>query len=491
MSNSLNDAPVLLDPAIVDAVLDDIDGGVPNLLPVEALLVPLPVRVPMWKGSNPSPEYPEILQLLWNSAVISTKFWTTPVVPEEDLLLQVEQRHLVEGVHELEYNVTLYNGESMKSHALPLAIDKSPPSLGGNQGELVFPLVVIECGLTWQYLEDYQDRVIAVVPDYPGAGAGDVLTWYWDSTPFEFLEAGKRTLAISDIGKPLELVFEGELIRERGDGERYVHYGIEDRAGNPSIGSRPVVLQVSASRVPRELPWLTVEKAVGEGEEVELDPDDGRTGVRVLLDADVPILPDEEVWVQWGEPGSVADFQGLLDKDGDPRSCRVPKESVIAMIGQTVKLHYQVKGQGDSQLSTPQSVRITKVPVPEFPTVQCEGVTTQGLSLAKVPESGARLTLEWWKLMTTDQVVRIVVDGVDATDQMISHLALDDHRVTEDELGVGLGFIDDVVISKAFLSQLKIDQVFVVKVYVSFDRGVTWPSESLPTFPSLTPKLIP
>lgn len=489
MSTPLQEALVLLPPPIVDALLDDIDGGQPNLLHIDDLQVPLAVEIPEWLHSDPSPDHPESLELFWNEKTVATRFWTTPILPE-DLHLTVATEFLTEGQQRMEYKVVLYNGSPQGSQPLIITIDTSPPILGGEQGALVFPTEVIDGGLTWQYLEACNDRVVAQVPEYREVRPGDTLTWYWDDEPFAYHQAGSRTLTSEDTGKPLELVFDGNLIRERGDGRRYVHYDVTDRAGNPSVSSRQVPLTVSATPIPRELLWLDVVEADGVGEELVLDPEKGRSGIQAVLDAQVLIHPDEEVWVLWDDPGSVADFEGLLDKDGDPRLCRIPKESVIASIGKTVTLYYEVRGPGEVLPSTPRHVRVSKVSS-GFPTVQCEGQTSNGLSLAGVPASGARLTLAFWKLMTTDQMVRILVSGVNPAGETLVHRALYDHRVTEAELVSGIGAEGDVVITKAFLESLKIGEVLSVKVYVSFDLGETWPYEAAPNFPSLRLTLIP
>lgn len=490
MSTPLQDAAMLLDPPCVKALLEPVEGGQPNLLHIDDLQVPLEVEVPEWQHSTPSPENPEKLELFWNGTVVGTKFWTSPILPG-DLVLMVATEFLTEGQQRLEYRATLYNGEPQSSEPLLITIDTTAPTLGGEQGMLVFRPEIIDEGVTWQYLENCNDEVVAQVPDYRESWPGDTLTWYWDDEPFAYHKAGSRTLTLEDIGKPLELVFDGDLIRDRGDGQRYVHYEVTDRAGNPSVSSRPVPLTVCATPIPRELLWLAVMEAEGVGEELVLEPDKGRTGIRVVLDPAVVIYPDEEVWVQWDDPGSVADFQGLLDKDGDPRLCRIPKESVIASIGKKVTLQYEVKGPEGSLHSTPRSVRVSKVPSTQFPTVQCEGHTSRGLSLAEVAGSGARLTLVPWKLMTTDQMVRIVVTGVTPALETVAHRSLYDHRVSEAELASGIGANDDVVITRAFLASLKIGEVFSVRVYVSFDRGETWPYEAAPNFPVLSVTLIP
>ncbi|MEE1920606.1 hypothetical protein V0R50_09145 [Pseudomonas sp. 148P] len=491
MSRPSNTEPLVLAPAVVEALLDDIEGGQPNLLPFEDTLAPLRVEIPMWGNSDPTADAPETLLLLWNGNEVGKRIWTTPVQPGE-LFLDIASEHLAEGVQSLEYWVKIYNGESAYGQPLPITIDKTAPVLGADQGALLFRQEVVDHGVTVKYLEQNGDEVQAEIPTYREARAGDVLTWYWDTQPFEFNQVGSRTLGLDDIGQPLYLTFAGAMIRERGDGTRYVHYQVQDRAGTPPAASRPVGLEVCATPIPRELPWLNVIEADGIGEQQVLDPDKAvRSDIQVALDPDTVIHPGEEVWVQWGEPGTFGAFRGRLDTEADPRACWIPKANIAIAIGKTPVLYYEVISAEELLPSTPQSVRVLTFPVGSMPTVQCAGHMGNGtLSLAGVPASGAKLTLQWWKLMSTDQMVRIVVSGISTTSGSISYEALRDHRVTQAELGVGIGANGKVVIAKAFLAQLMLDQAFSVRVYVSFDLGETWPLEVAPNFPTLKPRLV-
>ncbi|MDR0281726.1 MAG: hypothetical protein LBJ37_28050 [Paucimonas sp.] len=487
---TITDKTILLDPAQVDALLEDIEGGQPNLLHIDDTLVPLKVEVPQWPHSDPAPDTTETLWLSWNGVVVVEKHWSAPVQPEERVLM-IEARHLVEGLHRLDYRVKIYNGEQAQSQPLSITIDKTAPALGGDQGMLEFPAEVVSGGVTVAYLADNDDQVQAGIPDYREARAGDVLTWYWDAEPFEFNEVDSRTLAADEVEAPLVLTFSGDMIRARGDGPRYVHYRVQDRAGNAPVDSRPVGIDVAVTPIPRELHWLHVEAAAGVGELLVLDPDMVvLNDLLVALDPATQIHPDEEVWVQWGEPGTFGAFRGRVDTAGNPRSCRIPKASVAIAMGKTAVLYYEVLSAGQSLLSTPQWVRVQTFPVNEMPTVQCAGHMGGVLSLAAVPPGGAKLTLARWKLISTDQLVRIVVTGVAAEGGSIRHEALYDHRVTGEEVGTGIGSDGSVVIARAFLARLMLGQVFSVKVYVSFDLGETWPLEVAPNFPLLSPRLL-
>ncbi len=478
----------LLDPPRIDALLDDIEGGDSNLLPREAWLVPLRVEFPMWNNSAPMPGFPERLVLLWNGSAIGERTWTAPVQPEE-LFLKVEPHWLSEGRHTLEYQVTIYNSETAGSQALTITIDKTAPTLGDDFGRLLLPERVVAEGVTAAYLEEYADQLLAEVPAYDRVVPGDVLDCYWDSVPFEYNHAGSRLVTLADIGQPLCLAFSGELIRERGDGQRFIHYRITDRSGNPSQEARQVNVLVDATPLPRDLRWLDVDKAIGDGALIDLDPLDVEHGTLALLDGEVLLHPQEVVWVQWGAPGSTGALRALLNTAGEPRRCPIPARNIAPFMGKTLPLQYEVVGPEQSWLSTPREVRVAKVDG-VFPTIQCQQVNGNVLRLSEVPPAGARLFLAPWFMIATEQMVNITVVGVNSLNQPVERRLLNRHRVTATEVFSGIGAMGNLSIPLSFLQQLRRNQVFRVRVHVSFDAGETWPPETAPNFPELAPTLI-
>jgi hypothetical protein len=116
--------------------------------------------------------------------------------------------------------------------------------------------------------------------------------------------------------------------------------------------------------------------------------------------------------------------------------------------------------------------------------IQC--VDAQGqefLSYAKVPASGARLTLTPWKMITTDQCVSFKVTGKQASGQT-EYTVLDRHRVTAQELTLGIGADGKVTVPKVFLNSLERNQKFSLKAYVTFGAGAVCPQPGvLPNFP--------
>lgn len=476
----------LLPPPIVDAVLNDIDGGETNLLPRSVLGAPLRVEIEMWQNSSPSPSDPETLILYWGGDEVESKTWTSDVLPQ-DLIFLVPVTFLQEGQFEIGYDVTLHTGQPTSAEPLTVTIDKTPPVLG-SPSALIFPGEVVSDGVTADYLDNNGDQVLAGVPPYVEAKPGDVIEWYWDETLAENYLAGTKTLLLADVGKPILVPFGGDMIRARGDGQYHAHYRVTDRAGNISLASDTVTLPVDASPIPRHLPWPEVEDASGSGDTITLDP--LRTtfdGATVIIPDTADIRPNESASVQWAQPGVTGAYTATAPTSPDGREYKVPKEYIAAHMGKTIPVHYNVtKTDGGVLQSQQRNLRMLTISQDRFPIIQCEERSGGTLPLSQVPEEGARLTLVRWVLMSTDQLITIRAGGLDLQGSPVEHTVLEAHRVTEQELADGIGQNGDVRIPKPFLNQLKRDFPFRIEVFVSFDLGDTWPP--IPNFPR--PELI-
>ena len=476
-----------LAPPKVAAALQDIPGGQPNLLPITALDAPLRVEIPMWLISDPLPGFPERLQVYWNGVMFHEDEWTAPV-PPADLVLQVADLHQSHGTHRLFYRVMINTGVWADSLELELTVDRAPPTLGGNGGRLQFDT----SDVTPEYLEQNQDRLVGQVPDYTTLQPGDVIRWYWDTRFDEDQLVSSRTLTEQDVGKPLELIFDGEFIRLHGDGTRMARYRVQDRAGNLSTYSGYVDLDVSASRPAREFAWPHIKNSSGTGAKVTLDPlKTTPGGATVEIPASAQIRDDDVVWMQWGERDAPGSFRTDATISPGVYHFNVPKEYVAFHIGRTLAVHYEViDALGREYVSQPRQVEVLKIPAENFTDIQCEGTAgNDGLSLAAVPATGAKLTLAPWVMISADQFITIKVEGLSAGGAMVTHTVTDKRQLTAAEVIDGIGKDGTTVISKAFLSGLQFHADFNVQVTVSFNLGQNWPST--PNFRRLYVNLTP
>lgn len=470
----------LLDPPEVAAALDDIPGGQPGLLPLTALGAPLQVKIPRWLNSNPQPEAPERLWVYWDDDIVHTKTWNAPV-PDADLVVEVPVVFFSEGPHVLYHRVMTWNVEFVNSHPRTLTVDRVAPVLGADQGRLRFPGDVIASGVTPEYLEQNQDEVVATLPDYTDIVPGDILRYFWDTRMDDNQQVATRTITEDDLGKPLLLVFAGTMIRARGDGDRYVRYQVEDRAGNISPYAGYITLKVTANAPPRQFPWPDIERASGVNELVSYVPVNAvSNGAGLLIPDDADIREDDEVWVQWGEQDSPGSYRSNVPVSPGAREFRVPKEYVAFHITHTVPVHYEVVDRnGKPYVSKPRRVEILRI-TSGLPHIQCEGVA-DGLSLESVPATGAKLTLARWMLISADQFIGIEVSGVTDAGNDTTHTVIERRQLTPAEVADGIGKDGQVVIPKQFLQGLRLNFPFSLRVFVSFDQGQTWPG--LPNFP--------
>ena len=457
-----------LPPASAPDALEDIPGADPNLLPVSVLSAPLRIEVPMWLSSRPSPERPETLRLYWNGVEAGWKRWTARV-PADDLYIEVPVAFLNHGSAIVNYTVELYNGSIADSERLMLTLDRQPPVLGANRGQLVFPELVGR-EVNADYLEDHGDVLHAQVPDYDVPAPGDTIVYYWNIEPFSPLLAGERTLSQEDLGKPLIIEIPGSLIRERGDGPRYVFYAIRDRAGNFSSDALPQTLTIAAQPAPRALPLPEIPAATGSGRDVSLDLVEVGASITVKIPQAADIRPDEAFGLQWGDPELFR--SNRFNGQAGLRTFTIPARNVAAMSGKVVSVYYDVEVRGQLQCSETRRLKVIPIPMTSLPIPRLAGLSGGTFDRARYTFDPP-LTLDKWKLIGVDQRVNIVVIGAGGK----RHQLLDNHAVTSAEVKDGIGKAGDVTVPLTFLNELPVGQLFFIEVTVSFDAGQTWPSE--------------
>ncbi|RMQ38201.1 hypothetical protein ALP86_01683 [Pseudomonas amygdali pv. mori] len=469
---------VLLAPPLIAELLPDVPGGEPNLLPSSAWLVPLRVNFPMWQNSEPSPDYPEYLRVYWNDELLDEKIWIGPVQPV-DLFIMIAQQRLGEGRHRLRYSVETANQMLTESETLAFVIDKTAPVFADEEA-LIFPQEIVSDGLTAAWLNTHDDTVLAEVPAYFSPSPGDLVIWYWSSTPTGSEHTGTLPLVESDIGSTISIAFDKQMVLESGDGIRYVSYKLKDRSGNAGPRALAVSLLVCAQPVPRVLPPPRVQKATGGSSASKLDPVDAYRGAVVSIPEDAVIAPGDTVRVQWAEPGSVGSF---LTEVADSRLFNVPSTQIAQHFGKSIPVYYEVFENSADPSYLSDRHTLTILGMTGFPVVQCDKVSGAILSLQDIPEGGyAQFKLDSWSFMGTDQFITIDVRGVSgADDELLIVNVLDEYPVP-----LVADRIDAGVISKTDLKAFNIDTQLDVRVRVSFDQTLSWQS-----FPSLRLMLYP
>ncbi|WP_369990419.1 hypothetical protein [Pseudomonas xanthosomatis] len=468
----------VLVPPTVPELLPDIEGGVKNLLPFAATRLPLRVEFPMWANSNPSVQFPEHLELYWNEALVEKKTWTQPVSPHE-LFILVPTRFLSHGLHALHYKITLFNNIQNPSRPLEINIDREPPEIIEDDDTLLFDADIRNKGITEEYLAAFGDQVAAQIPPYWGAEPGDTLRWYLSDDPAGKQMAGMRVLGKDDVRRltpgsaatkaPYTVIFEGDFIRQIGDGIRFARYEIQDRAGTATQRSLALSVTSKASPPPRVLHRPFIREAVGSEHNPfsTLLPAHASNGVTFVIPAATDIKPGETATIFWGEPGTTGAYHTSTPIAVGSREYLVPRAHIAPNMNSQVELCYQINIP--NQPLSP-SHFVTVRAITGLPIVQCAKIQNAQLNLRTMGEK-AEFTLGEWLHRDTTQFVKAWIEGVDRNDlTKVLILPIVDALPVPTEGGImALGSI-----SKVELQKLALNYQFRVSVQVSFDKQASW-----------------
>jgi hypothetical protein len=463
-----------LPPIVASLLPDDVRWGETGLLPAANASSPLPIEIPAWTH-NWFPGSSSSIRVYWDNTLIYEKKWTDEHIPPVDLFFDMPSNNLTPGLHELWYELTLSNGDIQDSDRLIVTIDLTPPVLGANQGQLIFDTAAV----TEQYLKDNGDELLGRVPIYGLGNAGDVITWYWNTDPFTVVAAdivSSRTLYREDIGQPLSVLFSGDMIRSRGDGDRYAFYQLADRAGNKTAYSLAVRLATQAQPVSRFLPSPRVAEASGSSTQSVLLAYDARAGATVVIPDDAVFKPGDVTTVQWAVPGTEGAYLATTPQSGGLRFS-IPNTHIAQHMGKDIPVYYQVAGEDPAQ-SENHTLTVRPLEAARFRTIQCTqpvGVVNR-LSLSSVVGQ-ATFRLGRWMFMGPGQLVTVTLTGV-GPDQVV----LDNYRVVEAD--VTTEWVEAHA-PKAVLELFRVNESLTVRVKVSFDGGT-----SRFDFPSLNLTLV-
>ncbi|RMW17179.1 hypothetical protein ALO97_02218 [Pseudomonas syringae pv. tagetis] len=467
-------------PKIANLLPDDPRWEEKGLLPLDYAFDPLPVEIPAWEYDPGFPGYATVLKVYWNTTTqVYEKTWLSDLssLPPEDLLFEMPASYLVPGEHHMSYEVSPWDANVWQSQPQTVTVDLTPPILGGDQERLRFDTSQI----TAEYLERNGDKVDAWIDSYRGGKPGDVVTWYWSETPFDTDDrniVSQRVLYKADLVFPITLSFEGDMIRARGDGERYAFYRLGDRAGNLSSVSLPVILQVQARPLPRYLPSPRVAEASSSSSSSStLDPLQALRGATVVIPADAQFRPDDVLSVQWATPGTEGAYHST-DADASGLRFSIPPAFISQHMGKRIPVYYEVAGS-DPATSELHELTVQFIATNKWPTVQCtrpKGIV-DNLSLALIVDF-ATFSLARWAFMAVGQKLTITLQGVGHT-----QVILDDYPVQAGDVEASKVTVD---VQKNIFLAFTINRGLVVQVKVSFASGAA-PA----TFPSLNLTLVP
>ena len=225
-----------------------------NLVRSAALAADLRIDIDVWEPA-PTPNSQHTLRLLLNGELVNTRVFSGVVVPA-DCFVMLPKDQMYPRVHQLSYTIEDDTGELFPSTPIELTIDNLAPTFSGTD-RVVFPYEVEIYGITLDYLNENEDKVLVEIPVWPDLKPGDVVRWYWDRDNNNGAPDGE--IELLTINPPIKVVVTKDVIQANGDGERYMSYKLGDRAGNFTSGySQRVRVTVDLREIPRYLPPVTV-----------------------------------------------------------------------------------------------------------------------------------------------------------------------------------------------------------------------------------------
>ncbi|WP_109753983.1 hypothetical protein [Pseudomonas sp. 43mfcvi1.1] len=394
--------------------LADIPGGERNLLHRSAWSDPdNPLRVklkPWYDDDLPGGPWTERVDVFLDDDernIIGSRVWDLPMDPD-DYYVPISADNLPSGTHTFSFIMTNFVDVPARSFPFTVTIDKTPPVLAADS-KLIFPSAVLPPNeITAAYLDDPAngDQVLTILPDYDEVKVGDVITWYWETSPGgQDVADTSPPLGPDDIGTVLQVPFSGDLLRRSNNGTRYATYRVRDRAGNLSLLSTPVQLTVNIRPpTPRKFPTVKEASNSPSGTGV-LNPFRGGAGVTVVVEAS-EVDPGDAVTVDFiglgGEDG-IGSIKGVQPISAGGREFAIPAAVVAANIRtdaadqRKVEVYYWVGNA--PQHSAIYTLTINPFAADALGQVQCRQAQVGSpatISKAQVPSGGADLDIEKW-----------------------------------------------------------------------------------------------
>lgn len=353
----------------VEAAFHDDDNE--GLLPVSALTQPVKVELVVWENASKDHTY----QTNWNGkGVGEVKIIKSTDSPGEPLFLEIPTQVLVEGVHALAYfTVNTENGVVESSQSVPIVVDLTAP--GRPQlGPIKFP-PEIEGGLTSEELTELGDQLEVEIGGYTDMAKHDVIRTFWGG-----VEGPGATVTADDMGFNRVLVtYTRDFLESLGKFNGVVSYDVTDRAGNTSVRSLGVFVQLALEQLPADYPAPIIDPAVGS----LIDYAEAKAGVAV----DIPHYPGaaalDLITLHWGDDQSSPPLplpEGNEDED-IVMSIDVPYDTIATRPTGAVRVTYDVQRAGTrvgSSLDSTIDVFIT-LPGPDVldaPIIQGTSITS-------------------------------------------------------------------------------------------------------------------
>lgn len=243
---SLNENNLELIAPSIPQAKPNFPGSQINLIPINSLN-PLEVGIPLWPDSDKAERmvltisigreqqlFQDVATYVLHGPLDFSYFPYPGEIPAEYLEL--------EGVYQVSYRVEIA-GNTQNSTNIQFTIDRTAPNNNLPGASPIFPPEVIDGGITREYLELHNDEVLVTVPVYSDQRQGDVVLLYFGN----FIDGPVLRATVSDSTSPTVVHLSGDVIRKKGNGDKFAYYTLEDRADNAGEKSQSKIIPVSLS----------------------------------------------------------------------------------------------------------------------------------------------------------------------------------------------------------------------------------------------------
>ena len=316
---------------------------------------------------------------------------------------------------------------------------------------------------------------LRIEPSYAGIQHGDWVIVYWTGSQVDksVIKALRIDRSILDRGV-IELHLGPQWLLANNGARVALSYQYA-RAGVAESGES---LSLDISK-PLNLPAPSVENATPAGVlRGDLLADVNGAYVNVPPEAETGSGKVEMHW--FGHPDN-GRYIASSPVGGSDRRYFIPRTAIAANMSESETARFPVfyrvtqPGQERGEDSIEFNLLIKPLPVTRYPTPQCtQAQGTSTLSLARVPATGAELTVAEWPFMAEGQLMKIVARGVKSAGGGPTSITV------RNALPVTQGEFNSKTIKatllRGFLLALKLNEYFTLEASVSFDGGKTyWP----------------
>lgn len=316
----------------------------------------------------------------------------------------------------------------------------------------------------------FRNGLTIAVPAYPGMAVSDHVVMHWHSPAGDLIQAARVDASSLAAGSLFFRVPAGRVVESAGSdvrlGYQYGREGSNLNASELRVTVKPIRKLISPA-IPSAIPEATP----GFGSMPGLDAKDG---VYVDVPADT-VAPGERAEVHWMGQSALGQY---IAKDpvnsNNPLRFLVPKDYVPANFGRGEKdvsrrfpVFYRLISTNGHVDSESYNLRITPVSRTLYPQITCPQADAGGLSLAKVPSTGADLVLGTWLFGKEGQLLTLSVSGVSEGAE-VEMVILDSVPVTAEQVESGV----KAKLPKDFLEGLTVGEGFTLTPRLSFDGGI-------------------